>query len=106
MRQPCRIGSELAKSGHSTIGNGQTISGPMLRDRLDDSNIVNAEKTTISLKLGGIEADHRMLDNSFFHVGGASYRGLISTRHYRRLMCDHVWETYLGGVAERLVNDL
>lgn len=79
---------------------------PMLRDRLDDNNIVNAEKTTISLKLGGIEADHRMLDNSFFHVGGASYRGLISTRHYRRLMCNHVWETYLGGVAERLVNDL
>ena len=27
-------------------------------------------------------------------------------RHYRQLMCDHVWETYLGGVAGRLVNDL
>ncbi|UVK40969.1 hypothetical protein LHFGNBLO_002508 [Mesorhizobium sp. AR10] len=79
---------------------------PMLRDRLDENNIVGARGTTVSLRIGETEAHHQMFDGSLFHVGGASYRALISTRRYRRLMSDHLWDTYLGGVAGRLVNDL
>lgn len=79
---------------------------PMLRDRLDEGNIADVGKTMVRLGLGGVDVDHRMLGDSFFHIGGASYGDLISTQRHRRLMSDYLWDTYLGGVAGRLVNDL
>ena len=78
----------------------------MLRDRLDEGNIADVGKTTVRLGLGGVDVDHRMLGDSFFHIGGASYGNLISTQRHRRLMSNYLWDTYLGGVAGRLVNDL
>ena len=71
---------------------------------LGENDIADA-KTTPDLDLLGIEADHRMLDGAFFHVGGASHRKLAATRQYRRQISDHVWEAYLGGDESRLVRD-
>ena len=78
----------------------------VLYHRLGEDDISNVQKTTAELSLGGIEADHRMLGGAFFHVGGASYRKLVKTQQYGRLISDYVWETYLGGDEGRLVKDL
>lgn len=90
------------ESGMDTGGGNWAV----LYRSLDPNNVAYAETTAITLTLGGTEAIHGMPGGVFFHVGGASYRRLISTAHYRRLMSDYVWETWLGGPEGRLVNDL
>ncbi|QPC90601.1 hypothetical protein [Mesorhizobium sp. INR15] len=88
--------------GMDTGGGNWTV----LYRRLHDDAVADEARTTIRLNLDGTQADHVAMGGAFFHVGGASYRGLINTKHYRRLMSDHLWDTYLGGRDNRIVKDL
>jgi hypothetical protein len=78
---------------------------PLLYRNLKPSDVATADRKVVSLEFDGMEADYRMMGDIFFHVRGASHRKSIDTKRYRRLMSDHVWESYLGGRDARLVRD-
>ncbi|PDQ19558.1 hypothetical protein CN311_18955 [Mesorhizobium sanjuanii] len=79
---------------------------PLLYRQLDPGDVATVDRKAVSLQLDGVQADYRMLGDIFFHVRGASHRKSIDTKRYRRLMSDHLWETYLGGGEGRFVDDV
>ena len=62
-----------------------------------------AMEDKLPLHLGQVDAKYQILDGAMLHVGGASYIGPSRSLDYRRLLADHIWSAYLGGISNRLI---
>ncbi len=69
---------------------------------LPREDVLEASWTELDLSFAGIDARHEVFDDRVLHLGGASYVGSFSRADYRRLLSDYIWDTYLGGRANRL----
>ena len=77
---------------------------PILYSKHPAAEFEIASKNWIRLTIGGTAVRYEVFDGTFFHIGGASYRQSATNPDYRRLLSDHIWETYLGGTQDRLVS--
>jgi len=70
---------------------------------LAPEDVLEAKQRDLTLSFAGIEAIHEVFDDAVLHLGGASYFGNFNRSDYRKLLSDHIWDTYLGGRADRLL---
>lgn len=77
---------------------------PVLYSKHPASEFERASAGSMRISLREKEAEYQLIDNAFFHVGGASYRLFAKNQDYRRALCDHIWDTYLGGLQDRLAS--
>lgn len=76
---------------------------PRFYRRLDPADVLVATEDQLELPVADADSWRRVFDGTFLHLGGTSYRGKFSQSEYRKLIADHIWETYLDG-SERLVS--
>ena len=76
---------------------------PALYGRLGPEDVVAVDETWLEILLGGVETRQQILDGALWHLGAASYSGKFNKGDYRKLLSDYVWETYLGGLAGRIL---
>lgn len=77
---------------------------PVLYSKHPVGEFEMARKNRLAVNVEGTIADYELYDEVLFHVGGASYRSGAKTADYRRLLSDHIWNTYLGGTEDRLIS--
>ncbi|WP_217577131.1 hypothetical protein [Mesorhizobium sp. GbtcB19] len=77
---------------------------PVLYSKHPVGEFEMARKNRLTVNVGGTIADYELYDEVLFHVGGASYRSGAKSPDYRRLLSDHIWNTYLDGTQDRLVS--
>ena len=77
---------------------------PVLYAKFSDAQFGKATVGSMTVNVQDRDVEYQMFDNAFFHVGGASYRQFATNPEYRRSLCDHIWDTYLGGTRERLAS--
>jgi hypothetical protein len=97
----------LALDFRSRLDIGMDTGGgnwPILYAKHSAAEFETASENKIAVTIDGKAARYQVFDESFFHIGGASYRQSASNPDYRRLLSDHIWNTYLGGTQDRLVS--
>jgi hypothetical protein len=77
---------------------------PVLYSKHPIGEFEMAQVNRVAVGVEGTIADYQLYDEALFHVGGASYRSGAISPDYRRLLSDHIWKTYLGGIQDRLIS--
>lgn len=79
---------------------------PDVYSRMAPERALAAAESTLDIAIDGKMATYMVLDGAMFHVGGASYSDAYAKESHRKLLSNHIWDTYLGGTAERIVKDV
>lgn len=75
----------------------------VLYGTLKAEEVLAARHHEFVLPITGASQECDVFDDAFLHLGRASYDSSFSKAEYRRLLSDHIWDTYLGGRSHRLV---
>ncbi|UDL87011.1 hypothetical protein LGH82_17485 [Mesorhizobium sp. PAMC28654] len=75
---------------------------PLLYSMPSADEFEMARQEFLPIDVGGEAAIFQIFDGALLHIGGASYNRLKKEAEYRRLLSDHIWTTYLGGIQDRI----
>jgi hypothetical protein len=75
---------------------------PVLYREIDTDSVAVAP---IGACLHGLDGLHSLIDGAFIHVGGASYRKHFDKATQRKDISDRIWDSCLGGIENRILNE-
>ncbi|WP_421917186.1 hypothetical protein [Mesorhizobium sp.] len=79
---------------------------PLLYSHLKLDDIAIAYETVVTVHAEGTEGSHQLVDGKLFHVlGAADKKSTVNNDGYGKRLSTYIWNTHLGGVEGRIVND-